>query len=185
VDQNGAPFPILGRTAWFVTSLASADYRTFVDDTASRGYTAIELHVGNHDPRGNHPPFNGNGDAPFLKRLNGSAWSGALTYSNINSEAPDFTTPNEAYWSGVDGLLTYCESKGILVFLFPAYLGNQGSDQGNQGWMQEVVANGSAKMQSYGAWIATRYKNQKNLVWMMGGDNGSFDTTQSAVEAGL
>jgi len=182
VDQNGVPFPILGRTAWFVTSLASADYHTFVDDTASRGYTAIELHVVNHDPRGNHPPFNANGDAPFLKRLNGSPWSGALTYSNINADAPDFTTPNEAYWSAVDGLLSYCESKGILVFMFPAYVGNQGGDQG---WMQEMVANGSAKMQSYGAWIATRYKNQKNLVWMMGGDSGNFDTAQTAAESGL
>ena len=68
------------------------------------------------------------------------------------------------------GCSSYCESKGILVFLFPAYVGFQG---GEQGWMQEMVANGTAKMQSYGAWIATRYQNQKNLVWMMGGDMGT------------
>ena len=37
---------------------AIPDYRTFIDDTAARGYNAIELHVINHDPRGNHPPFN-------------------------------------------------------------------------------------------------------------------------------
>ena len=129
------------------------------------------MHVVNHDPRGNHPPFNGNGDRPFLNRLNGTTWNGSLSYGNINNEAPDFTTPNEAYWSFVDGFLSYCESKGILVFLFPAYVGYAGGDQG---WMQEMVANGATKMQSYGAWIATRYKNQKNLVWMMGGDMGSL-----------
>src|SRR5436309_1138861 len=38
VDQNGAPFPIMGRTAWFVVSLSVDDYHTFVDDTAARGY---------------------------------------------------------------------------------------------------------------------------------------------------
>ena len=174
VDQNGTPFPIMGRTAWFVTSLSVADYHTFVDDTAARGYNAIELHVVNHDPRGNNPPFNGNGDRPFLNRLDGTTWNGSLSYGNINNEAPDFTTPNEAYWSFVDGLLSYCESKGILVFLFPAYVGYAGGDQG---WMQEMVANGTTKMQSYGAWIATRYKNQKNLVWMMGGDMGTPSTS--------
>jgi len=185
-DQNGAPFPILGRTSWFITSLTTTDYRIYIDDTATRGYTSIEFHVINHDPRGGHPPFDGNGNAPFLKRINGGAWNGALTYANINTDAPDFTTPNDAYWSFVDSLLTYCESKGMLVFMFPAYVGYAG---GEQGWMQELVANGPTRIQSYGAWIATRYKNQKNLVWMMGGDMGTgsnpFNSAQSAVENAL
>jgi hypothetical protein len=183
VDQAGVPFPIMGRTAWFITSLPVVDYRAFLDDTASRGYSAIEFHVVNHDPRGNNPPFNGNGDRPFLNRLNGASWNGSLTgYGDINADAPDFTTPNESYWSFVDGLLSYCESKGLLAFMFPAYVGYQGSDQG---WMKEIVANGAAKMQSYGAWLATRYKNQKNLVWMMGGDMGTFNSAQTSVENAL
>ena len=181
VDQNDVPFPIMGRTAWFVTSLSVADYRTFIDDTAARGYNAIELHVINHDPRGNHPPFNGNGDAPFLNRLDGSSWNGALS-----GTAPDFTTPKETYWTFVDGLLSYCESRGVLVFFFPAYVGWLG---GEQGWMQEMVANGPSRMQSYGAWIATRYRDQRNLVWMMGGDMGTppntFNAAQIAVESAL
>ena len=78
VDQDNVPFPITGRTAWFVLSLSAVDYQIFLDDTVARGYNAIELHVINHDPRGNNPPFNGNGDAPFLKRLNGTAWNGKL-----------------------------------------------------------------------------------------------------------
>ena len=73
----------------------AVDYHTFVDDTAARGYNAIEFHVVNHDPRGNRPPFNGNGDPPFLKRLNGTAWNGSLSYGNVTSDAPDLTTPNE------------------------------------------------------------------------------------------
>ena len=136
----------------------------------------------NHDPRGNHPPFNGNGDLPFLNRLDGATWDGSLSYGNINNEAPDFSSPNEAYWSFVDAFLSYCESKEILVFLFPAYAGFQGGDQG---WMQEMVANGPTIMQTYGIWIATRYQNQKNLVWMMGGDLGDFSPAQNNVESAL
>src|SRR5687768_236120 len=69
VDQNNTPFPILGRTAWFVISLSVSDYKTFISNTVSHGYNSIEMHVINHDPNANHPPFNGNGDIPFLKRL--------------------------------------------------------------------------------------------------------------------
>lgn len=185
-DQNDAPFPILGRTAWFITSLTETDYRTFVDDSVARGCNSIELHAINRDMRGNNPPFNSTGAAPFLSRIDGVPWNGSFSYGDINTDAPDFTTPNEAYWSAVDGLLAYCESKGVLVFMFPAYAGFQG---GEQGWMQEMVANGSTRMQFYGTWIATRYKSQKNIVWMMGGDFGTpphnFNDAQTSVENGL
>ena len=72
-DQNTMPFPILGRTAWFITSLSQTHYQTFIDDTAARGYNAIEFHVVNHDPRGNNPPFGGTGALPFGKRLDAAA----------------------------------------------------------------------------------------------------------------
>ena len=180
--QTGVPFPILGRTAWFITSLTDAEVTTFIDDTVAKGYNAIEFHVVNHDPRGNHPPFGGNGALPFAKRLDGSGWHGSLSYGNISDEAPDFSQPNDTYWQHVDALLTYANSKGLLCFLFPAYTGLQG---GNQGWMQEMVANGPSKMQAYGTWIATRYKHQNNLVWMAGGDILTFDASQAAVESAL
>ena len=170
-DQNGVPFPILGRTAWFITSLSETDYKMFIDDTVSKGYNAIEFHVVNHDARGNHPPFGGNGALPFSKRLDGSAWAGSLSYGNINTDAPDFSLPNLTYWTHVDAILAYAESKGILCFMFPAYTGFQGGDQG---WMHEMVANGSTNMKTYGAFIADRYKTRGNIVWMLGGDYGPF-----------
>lgn len=185
-DATGAPFPILGRTAWFLTSLPQADYRTFLDDTAEKGHTAIEFHVINHDPQGNHAPFGGNGTLPFLRRLDGGNWSGALTYGSINAEGPDLTTPNEAYWSHVDAILAYAESKGLLAFMFPAYVGYAGE---NQGWMKELVANGPARVNAFGAWLAARYATRGNIVWMMGGDMGTgsnpFNAAQTAVEQAL
>ncbi len=180
VDQNGDPVPILGRTAWFVISLPVSDYQLFIEDSVSRGYNAIEMHVLDHDPRGNNPPFDGNGALPFLKRLDGTAWDGTL--GGTGNAAPDFSTPNEAYWGYVDAFLNYCEAQGVLVFFFPAYVGYAGGDQG---WMQEMTANGATKMNAYGAFLANRYKDQKNLVWMMGGDMGTFTASQLDAENGL
>jgi len=186
VDQNGTPFPVLGRASWFVISLSPTDYQTYFSDTLSRGYDAIEMIALTHDSRANHPPFNGHNDMPFLKRLDGAAWTGSLTYSNASTAAPDMTTPNEAYWSYLDTFLAYCDAHGILVFMFPAYVGHADTDQG---WMPELLANGATKVQSYGAWIANRYKGQKNLVWMMGGDQGTgsypFSQAQVDVERAL
>ncbi|MBS0180933.1 MAG: DUF4038 domain-containing protein [Nitrospira sp.] len=167
-DQNGVPFPILGRTAWFITSLSETDYKRFIDDTVAKGYNAIEFHVINHDGRGNHPPFGFDNTLPFTKKLDGSTWDGSL--GSNNDQAPDFSQPNEAYWANVDAFLTYAESKGVLCFLFPAYTGYGG---GSQGWMVEMVANGPTKMQAYGRFISNRYKTRGNIVWMLGGDYGT------------
>ena len=48
-DQTGVPFPILGRTAWFITSLTDAEVTTFIDDTVAKGYNAIG--VSRREPR--------------------------------------------------------------------------------------------------------------------------------------
>jgi hypothetical protein len=70
-----------------------------------------------------------------------------------------------------------------MVFLFPAYVGYDG---GEQGWFQELVANGHERIKKYGQWIANRYKNQKNIVWMLLGDMGrGFKPLQKTAQAGL
>ena len=160
VDQRNKPFPILGRTAWFIISQPEKGYQKFVENTLAHGHNAIEFAVITHWPIGNHAPFNGEGELPFLKRLDGSDWDGKLKYNSLILEAPDLTTPNEKYWRFVDKFLAYCEAKGLLVFMFPAYVGYNGEEQG---WMKELVANGKDKSMAYGAWIANRYKRQKNI----------------------
>jgi hypothetical protein len=156
----------------------------FIDDTVAKGFNAIEFHVVNHDPRGNQPPFGGNGTLPFMKRLDGAPWSGSLIYGDINIEAPDFSQTNEVYWKHVDALLAYAESKGVLCFMFPAYLGAGG---GKDGWMQETLANGSSRIEAYGAFIAKRYRNVANIVWMLGGDysTNTFTAKEVIVEQSM
>jgi hypothetical protein len=182
VDRQNKPFPILGRTAWFIISQPEKGYQQFVENTLAHGYNAIEFAVITHWPTGNHAPFNGEGEMPFLKRLNGDDWDGKLKYDSLRSDAPDLTVPNEKYWRFVDKFLAYCEAKGLLVFMFPAYVGYNGEEQG---WMKELVANGRGRSMAYGAWIANRYKQRKNIVWMLLGDMGKFSEEQRIVEQAL
>ena len=186
-DQSGQPFPILGRASWYVMSLPVSAYQAYLSDTLGKGFNSIEVKALMHDPGAHNAPFAGDGSLPFMRTLGGTtAWKGSLTYSNINSDAPDFTAPNEVYWSYVDAFIDYCASQGIMVFMFPSYVGYLGIQQG---WMNEMVANGAARMQTYGAWVANRYKDRSNIVWMLGGDAGtganSFNAAQTAVEQAL
>jgi hypothetical protein len=182
VDKDGKPFPILGRTSWCIITQPEEGYRQYVENTVGHGYNAIEVSILVHWPFVNHPPFNGHHDAPFEKRLDGASWNGSLVYKDTLAEAPDLTTPDERYWSYVDTFLNYCESKGVIVLMFPAYVGWEGGDQG---WMQELLANGPERVKQYGAWIAKRYINQKNIVWMLLGDQGKFTPKQVEAEAAL
>jgi hypothetical protein len=110
------------------------------------------------------------------------SWDGMLTYEKFPEDAPDFLTPNEKYWEYLDQFIRYCESKQIVVFMFPAYLGYAGQEQG---WMKELVANGPEKIHAYGAWVANRFKERTNIVWMLLGDMGEFNDEQRTAEAAL
>ena len=172
VDAGGHPFPILGRSSWFMALLSPADREHYVADSRTRGFNAMELLLIGHDPRGRHVPFNDAGAAPFLRRIDGAPWNGSLKYVAAAAETPDFTTPNETYWRDIDDMLARLNERGILAFAFPAYVGYAGNS--DQGWMGEMVANGPARMRSYGEFIAKRYAHQPNIVWMLGGDFGEL-----------
>lgn len=176
VGADGIPFPILGRTLWSLIGLSPTDQRSTIDDTISRGFNAFEWGAIWAHPLGVNTPLDGAGDPPFLLTLSGAAWNGNL------SQTPDFATPNPAFWQEVDDILSYAEARGVLALTFPAYEGFGG---GNQGWMTQMVANGPTKMQAYGAWVVTRLSAHKNIVWMAGGDQGTFNQAQHDVEAAL
>jgi hypothetical protein len=182
--SNGSPHPLLVRTLWCITSLPQADYRALIDDTSARGFTAFEFCL-NHFPANEETPFDGNGYAPFSHRLDGVEWDGSLDYDDINVEAPDFTRPTAAHWAVVDDIIKYAASRRLMVLFFPAYVG---VSVGLDGWRAEMVANGAARMRSYGAWIAARYQITPNLVWMLGGDCGigcQFSDEENAVEQAM
>ncbi|HVW26666.1 MAG TPA: DUF4038 domain-containing protein [Polyangiaceae bacterium] len=183
-DSAGKPFPMLFDAGWgALTQITQANFQKYIQDRISKGFDGFEMMAVGHHPRFAHPPYDFANNLPFTKRLDGSAWSGSLSYANAGTDAPDFTTPNETYWTAVDQKMAYLKTSQMVAVLFPAYNGYQG---GQEGWMVEMVANGPDKMQAYGAWIANRYKSYPNIVWMLGGDLGTppnaYTSDQQAVE---
>jgi hypothetical protein len=90
----------------------------------------------------------------------------------VNGQEPftipgDFSTPNETYFVHADWVIHKAAEKGIQVLLAPDCLGYAGSDEG---WYEETLANGPAKLRNYGRYVGHRYKNCDNIIWLMGGN---------------
>jgi hypothetical protein len=164
IDAAGRPFLMQADTAWsLIVQPTDAEVDQYLDDRRARGFNTFIVNLIEHKFADN-PPKNAHGDAPFLT-------------------PGDFSTPNEAYFAHVDWVLTRAAQKGFLVLLVPAYLGYDGGDEG---WYQEMVANGTTKLRQYGRFLGQRYQNYTNILWIHAGDYNPPDRTLTeAVAAGI
>jgi hypothetical protein len=102
------------------------------------------------------------------------------------SPMADFTSPVPAYWDLIDFAITEARARGMLCLAFPAYWGIPHNAQ--EGWSAEVLAAPDAALVSYGRFLATRYKDYKNIIWVMGGDanvSGMDQTKQNRIAQGI
>jgi hypothetical protein len=166
VDQNGAPFLLVGDSAWsLAVSVSTADADAYLADRQAKGFNSVLVNLIEHKFAPN-PPRDLAGDLPFTGKL--------------SNGARDFTTPNEAYFAHVDSLLQAAAARGILVQLVPAYLGYNGGDEG---WYAEMQANGTSRLSTYGTYVGNRYKNFPNIIWVAGADYNPPDKSlTNAVE---
>ena len=71
-------------------------------------------------------------------------------------ESGDFSKPNNIYWNHVDQMIKLAGSYGLYIGMLPCW-GSELND--------ENIARG------YATFLAQRYKNYKNIIWMIGGDD--------------
>jgi 5-hydroxyisourate hydrolase-like protein (transthyretin family) len=84
--------------------------------------------------------------------------------SSSNGESPfverDLSLPNEKYWKHIDYMISKAAENNMYVALLPTW--------------HSAVRYGDFKTtedaRKFGIWIAKRYKNRPNIIWMIGGD---------------
>lgn len=79
---------------------------------------------------------------------------GAHPFHNNNPK-----TPNEEYFQHVDYVVNTAEEKGLFIGFLPTW----GSHV-----LSGVISAGNAR--DYGQYLGNRYKNQRNIIWILGGD---------------
>lgn len=143
--KDGKPFTWLGDTGWELLQRLNrqeADY--YLNRRAEQGFTVIQT-VALAEFDGLRIP-NANGDLP------------------LHSEDP--TKPNEKYFQQVDYIIDKAASVGLTIALLPTW----GDKVYKDGWGKGPKVFTPANAKTYGKWIGDRYKNKRNIIWIIGGD---------------
>ena len=147
VDQNDKPFFMSGEAAWsLIAQLSKEDAILYLDDRQEKGFNLVMVNLIEHEFCSN-PPSNHYGDRPFTGKT--------------------FTTPNETYFEHADYVINEAARRGMVVMLFPLYLGY---NCGSQGWCSEVKSASLSDMYSWGEYVGSRYENYDNIIWAIGAD---------------
>ena len=153
---DGKPFFWLGDTAWELFHRLNREEATlYLKNRADKGFTVIQA-VALAELDGLHDP-NPYGETPL--------------------ENDDPTKPREAYFQHVDFIIKKAESLGLYIGLLPTW----GDKISKEGWGvgPEIFTTSNAKV--YGQWIGNRYKNQKNIIWILGGDRNPRNDNDVAI----
>jgi len=157
VHSDGTPFFYLGDTAWeLFHRLNREEAEKYLENRRGKGFTVIQA-VALAERDGLNTP-NAYGHRPFLQ-----------TDGKWDPTKPDIKEgPNNDYWDHVDWIIAKAAEKGLFIGLLPTW-GDKvycNSPQWSIGPVIFDVNNAGI----YGKWIANRYKDKPNIIWIMGGD---------------
>ncbi|AFK05025.1 hypothetical protein Emtol_3899 [Emticicia oligotrophica DSM 17448] len=150
--KDGKPFVWVGDTAWELFHALDRDSATYyLSKRASQGFNLIQA-VALAELDGLNTP-NAYGDKPLIDN--------------------DPTKPNESYFKHVDFIIDKANEMGLNIGLLPTWGDKVFKDKWGVG--PEIFNADNARI--YGFWIANRYKNRKNIIWILGGDRNPRKNT--------
>lgn len=161
VDRQHHPFFLQSDTPWSLfVALDTAEVRQYLSNRKQMGFNTITVNLIEHFFNGEtlaYPEASRNraGESPFT----GSLADGLA----------DFSTPNEMYFRHVDMVLKLALQYDFLVMMTPAYMGYDAPGL-QEGWYNEVLANGATRCFEYGKFLGKRYAGIPNILWIMDGD---------------
>jgi len=154
--QNGDPFFWLGDTGWLLFGkLTREEADSYLENRKEQGFNVIQVMV-------LHSVSNCNvyGDSALVK----------------HNVAEPLVTPGKApenpdeydFWDHVDYIISKAEEKGIYMGLVPV-------------WGSNVKAGLVSRDQAekYAQWLADRYRDRPNIIWLNGGDIKGSDSTDT------
>lgn len=141
---DGTAFFWLGDTGWeLFHRLTLNEIKQYLDNRAAKGFNVIQ--------------------AVALAEFDG------LRIPNQYGELPlknlDPKQPNEKYFKVVDSTIKMARQRNLFVGLLPTW-----GDKVTKIWGEGPVVFDSLNAYVYGKWIGNRYKNEPNIIWILGGD---------------
>ncbi len=145
--KDGKPFFWLGDTGWLLFNKSSREQvEQYLEDRRKKGFNVIQamvLHT--------VPSVNLYGDSSLV---NGDIAKPAVTEGNAIGDSTQYD-----FWDHVDFVIDKAKEKGIYMALVPVWGTNV---------KEKKVTPEQAKI--YAEFLANRYKNKRNIIWLNGGD---------------
>ncbi len=142
--HDGTPFFWLGDTGWeLFHRLNLNEIKQYLDNRSSKGFSVIQAVA--------LAEFDG------LRKAN---QYGQLPLKNLDPK-----TPNEKYFAVIDSTIHMARQRNLFVGLLPTW-----GDKVTKLWGEGPVVFDSINAYAYGKWIGNRYKNEPNIIWILGGD---------------
>jgi hypothetical protein len=153
-DQNGNPFFWLGDTGWLLFSkLNREEAEKYLEDRRKKGYTVIQVMVLH-----SVAAVNVYGDSALINKN---------VAHPLSTPGSSFSNPDQYdYWDHIDYIVDLAAKKGLYMAMVAVWGSNV-----KAGWVSRNDA------VTYAKWLADRYKNKWNIIWVNGGDTKGSDST--------
>jgi hypothetical protein len=152
--QYGDPFFWLGDTGWLLfIKLNREQVIQYLDQRKQQGFNVIQVMV-LHDVR---KAVNVYGDSALVNK---DAAKPRVTKGSDFSDAEQYD-----FWDHVDYVIDEAAKRGIYMGLVPVW----GTNVKN-GWVKQAAA------KTYATFLANRFRNKSNIIWLNGGDIPGSDS---------
>jgi uncharacterized protein DUF4038/collagenase-like protein with putative collagen-binding domain len=150
--KEGKPFFWLGDTAWeLFHALNRQETDQYLKKRSEQGFTVVQAVVLAELDGLNTP--NANGDKPLIDN--------------------DPTKPNEKYFEHVDYVIDKAAVYNMNIAMLPTW----GDKVFKNPWGKGPEIFNAQNAAVYGAWLAKRYRDKKNIIWVLGGDRNPRNET--------
>jgi len=163
--ENGEPFFYLGDTAWeMFHALSREETEHYFAERSRQGFTAVQVVA--------LAEFEGVTTPNYYGRLP----------LGLKDGVPDPTCPDTdgeySYWDHVDFTVEVAAKQEMFIVLLPTW-----GDKFHLCWGKGPVIFNEENAYTYGQWIANRYKDCWNIIWMLGGDRKLEETHRKIIDA--
>lgn len=155
VKEDGTPFFYLGDTAWELFHRATREEaEQYLENRRQKGFTVIQaVALAEMDGLGTPNPY---GDLPLTDK---NPVKPATTPGNNPADSAQYD-----YWDHVDYIIDQTAKKGMYMGFLPSWGEWILPRFGPQYFTDEKQA------YFYGHFLGDRYKDRKNIIWILGGD---------------
>lgn len=157
IKEDGTPFFWLGDTAWeLFHKLSREEADLYLENRAQLKFTVIQA-VALAEDNG-ITIENAYGRKPLLQNDIGE-YDPAIPDLNTNGDN------NYTYWDHVEYIVDKANSLGLYIALLPTW-----GDKYHKLWGKGPEIFDAEKARIFGKWLAKRFKDKTNIIWVLGGD---------------